>query len=48
MESQILKRSLDFIGAARPLARGIEVLDAQEPAAVLMMRIKVAAERGNQ
>src|ERR1700722_14848079 len=48
MKSQILKRPLNVSGAAGPHARGIEVLDAQEPATALVMRIKIAAKRGNQ
>jgi hypothetical protein len=39
---------LNLIGAAGAHARGIEVLDPQEPAAAVLAGVKEATERGNQ
>jgi hypothetical protein len=39
---------LNLIGAAGPHACGIVVLDPQEPAAAVLTRVKIAAERRNQ
>ena len=44
-EAQLLKSSLDFIGAAGQHARAVEVFDAQQPPAAMVARVKKTAER---
>jgi hypothetical protein len=46
-EPEVLERALNFISAARLHARAVEVLDAQQPTAAMLARLKEAAERGN-
>lgn len=48
LKSEPLEGAQNLVGAARLHARGIEILDAQQPAATLPARIEVAAEGGNQ
>jgi hypothetical protein len=46
-EAEALQGAQDLIGAAALDARGVEVFDAQQPAAVVMARVKITAERGD-
>jgi hypothetical protein len=47
-EAECLQGALDFIGAARAHARGVEVFDAQKPTAAMPACVEKAAKRSDQ
>jgi hypothetical protein len=48
VEAESLQGAQDAICAARYDPRGIEILDADQPAAAVMARIEIASDRGQE